>query len=164
MTHDAKDTIAVLNDLIARCKDEAHDFRSAAKGVDSSFIKTLFRSRATSIEQFAFELQLGVRRLGARAPHFGHAAAALRQGWITITAALAGHDEHRFVEESVRSEETAVARYRTALQKTLPDAIRGLVERQLRSAQQNLASVQALLTGSASPARARAPSSFDVRG
>jgi uncharacterized protein (TIGR02284 family) len=163
MRHDANDTIAVLNDLIAKSKDEAHDFRSAARGVDSSLIKTLFRSRATSIELFAFELQLAVRRLGVRAPHFGHAAAALRQGWVAITAALAGHDEHQFVEESVRSEETAVTRYGKALQQTLPDTIRSLVERQLRSAQQNLDSVRALLTGAASPASARAASSFDVR-
>jgi uncharacterized protein (TIGR02284 family) len=163
MRHNAEDPIAIINDLIATSKDEAHDFRSAAKGVDSSVIKTLFRSRATSIELFAFELQLAVRRLGARAPHFGHAAAALHQGWVAITAALAGHDEHQFVEESVRSEETAVTRYRKALQKTLPDAIRRLVEHQLHSAQRNLDSVQALLTGSASPASARAASSFDVR-
>jgi uncharacterized protein (TIGR02284 family) len=89
--------------------------------------------------------------------------AALRQCWVTITAALAGHDEHQFVEESVRSEETAVTRYRMALQKALPSTIRVLVENQLRSAQQNLASVRALLTGSASPAIARAASSFAVR-
>jgi uncharacterized protein (TIGR02284 family) len=163
MSRDDRDTIAVLNDLIAKCKDDAHDFRSAAKGVDSSLIKTLFRSRAISIEQSALELQLAVRRLGADAPHFGHAAAALRQCWVTITAALAGHDEHQFVEESVRSEETAVTRYRKALQRALPGTIRVLVEKQLRSAQQNLASVRALLTGSASPAIARAASSFAVR-
>jgi uncharacterized protein (TIGR02284 family) len=158
-----KDTIAALNDLIATCKDGVNGFKAAANAVDIPAAKSLFTSRATSIEQSASDLQAVVRRLGGDAADSGHAAASLHRGWINMKAALSGNDEHEIIEEAVRGEESAVEHYREALPKIRPDAIRALVEHQLQGARQNLAAVQALLTGGAAPPSSRSASSLDVR-
>jgi uncharacterized protein (TIGR02284 family) len=163
MEHTDKDTIAVLNDLIATCKDGMNGFESAADAVESPAAKLLFTTRVSAIEQSMSDLQDAVLTLGGEPTETGHAAASLRRGWINMQAALAGNDEHEIVEETLRGEETAVAHYRDALQTPLPEAVRSLVEHQLHGALQNLAAVRALLMGPASPPSARAASSFDVR-
>jgi uncharacterized protein (TIGR02284 family) len=156
-------TIAVLNDLIATCKDGVNGFTSAADAVHSPAAKALFTSRATSIEQSASDLQDAVLALGGDPAESGHAEASLHRAWINMTAALSGNDEHEIVEETLRAEDTAVAQYRDALRTPLPEPIRLMVEHQMRGAEHNLAAVQALLSGSASLPSARAASSFDVR-
>jgi uncharacterized protein (TIGR02284 family) len=158
-----KDTVAVLNDLIATCKDGMNGFESAADAVETPAAKALFTSRVASIEQSMSDLQDAVLALGGDPAESGHAAESLRRGWINMTAALAGNDEHEIVEETLRGEETAVAHYREALETPLPDAVRRLVEHQLHGALQNVAAVRALLLSPASPPSARAASSFDVR-
>jgi uncharacterized protein (TIGR02284 family) len=158
-----KDTIAVLNDLIATCKDGVEGFKTAAGAVKSSAAKTLFTSRLSSIEQAAVDLQAAVRTAGGDPTDSGHAAASLHRGWINLKAAVSGKDEHEIIEEAVRGEDAAVTHYREALDKPLPDAVRRLVERQLHGAQQNLASVQALLTTAPASARVRSDSRSDVR-
>jgi uncharacterized protein (TIGR02284 family) len=163
METNEKDTIAVLNDLIATCKDGVEGFKAAADAVRSPTVKTLFTSRVTSIEQSAVDLQAAVRRAGGDPADSGHAAASLHRGWINLKAAVSGNDERDVIEEAVRGEDTAVTRYREALQKPLPDVVRALVEHQLRGAQQNLASVQALLTSAPSSARVRSDASSDIR-
>jgi uncharacterized protein (TIGR02284 family) len=163
MEHTDKDTIAVLNDLIATCKDGMNGFESAANAVETPAAKMLFTSRVTSIEQSMSDLQDAVLTLGGEPAETGHAAASLHRGWVNMTAALSGNDEHEIVEETLRGEETAVAHYHEALQTPLPDSVRFLVERQLLGAVQNVAAVRALLMGPASPPSARAASSFDVR-
>jgi len=158
-----KDTVAVLNDLIATCKDGVEGFKSAADAVKNPTVKTLFITRVTAIEQSALDLQAAVRRLGGDPTDSGHAAASLHRGWMNIKSAVSGKDERAIIEEAVRGEDTAVAHYRDALEKPLPDTVRALVERQLHGAQQNLASVQSLLTGAPSPAGVRPDSSSDIR-
>jgi len=163
MENNDKDTIAVLNDLIATCKDGAEGFRAAADAVKSSTVKAQFSSRATSIGQSAVDLQAAVRTAGGDPTDSGHVAASLHRGWMALKAAVSDKDEHAIIEETVRGEESAVTHYREALQKPLPDSVRGLVERQLRGAQQNLASVQALLTSAPSTARVRSDAGPDMR-
>jgi uncharacterized protein (TIGR02284 family) len=164
MGNEEQDTIAVLNDLIATCKDGVSGFKSAANAVQNLTLKALLTSRVVSIEQAASDLQEAVRALGGDPTDFGHPAESLHRSWINMKAALDGSDEHEVLEETARGEEAAVSHYREALQRTtLPDAIRGLVARQLRGAQENLAAVRAVLTDPAAPASARAASSFDVR-
>jgi uncharacterized protein (TIGR02284 family) len=157
------DTIAVLNDLIATCKDGVNGFTSAADAVHTPTTKALLIGRIASIQQSESDLQAAVLDLGGVPADTGHVAASLHRGWINMQAALSGNDEHEIVEETLRGEETAVAHYREALQHPLPDAVRELVQRQLHGAEQNLFAVRMLLTGPASPASARAASSFDVR-
>ena len=158
-----KQTIAILNDLIATCKDGMNGFASAANAVDAPATKMLFNSRVTSIEQAMSDLQDAVLKLGGEPAETGHVAASLHRAWTNMKAALDGNDEHEIVAETLRAEETAVAQYADALRTPLPDAIRALVENQLHGAQQNVEVVRALLTGPASPPSAREASSFDVR-
>jgi uncharacterized protein (TIGR02284 family) len=158
-----KETIAVLNDLIATCKDGVSGFRSAADAVKIPAIKALFISRIASIEQSASDLQAAVRRLGGDPTDSGHAAASLHRGWMNLKAAIAGKDDHEIIEEVIRGEESAIKHYSEAVQKNLPDPIRGLVQHQMQGALQNLASVRALLTGTTSPPRARTESGVDAQ-
>jgi uncharacterized protein (TIGR02284 family) len=164
-----KNTIAVLNDLIATCKDGIDGFTAAANAVRDPSIRRQFLSRITWIEQGKADLEATVRRLGGDPTDSGHAAASLHRGWMNIKAAVSGHDDREIVEETIRGEETAVKQYRDAMQKPLPEAMRVLVERQLRGAEENLAAVRTLMPlatagGSASaPTASRPTSNPDAR-
>lgn len=152
-----KDTIAVLNDLIATCKDGLDGFAAAANAVKDPSIKRQFLSRLASIEQGKADLEATVRRLGGDPAESGHVSASIHRGWMNIKAAVTAHDDRQIVDEAIRGEEVAVKQYREALEKPLPDAVHGLVERQLRGVEENLASVRALMPlamGASAPAAA----------
>jgi uncharacterized protein (TIGR02284 family) len=140
-----KTTIAVLNDLIATCKDGIDGFTSAANAVKDPSITRQFLRRITWIEQGKADLEATVRRLGGDPTDSGHAAASLHRGWMNIKAAVSGHNDREIIEETIRGEEAAVKQYRDAIQKPLPEEIRVLVERQLRGAEENLAAVRTLM-------------------
>lgn len=156
------DTIEVLNDLIATCKDGVNGFKTAADAVKSPTVKAAFLSRVTTIEQAAFDLQGAVRRLGGDPTDTGHAAASLHRGWLNLKAAVGMNDEQEIIEETLHGEEEAVKHYRDALAKPLPADVRLIVEQQARGAAENLAAVRSLGTGTSSP-RERMGTGTDAR-
>jgi uncharacterized protein (TIGR02284 family) len=132
MAVDNDDTISTLNNLIETCKDGQDGFRSAAGGVRSGELKTLFHAYAQQRAQFAAELQGEVRRLGGDPEETGSTAAALHRGWIDIKSAVTGEDEGAIISECERGEDSAVRNYEEALRGDLPSDVRSTVERQLR--------------------------------
>jgi uncharacterized protein (TIGR02284 family) len=159
-----KTTIAVLNDLIATCKDGIDGFTAAANAVKDPSITRQFLRRITWIEQGKADLEATVRRLGGDPTDSGHAAASLHRGWLNIKAAVGGNNNDReVVEETIRGEEAAVKQYRDAIQKPLPEEIRVLVERQLRGAEENLAAVRTLMPLATSGAAGAAASTSASR-
>jgi len=67
----------------------------------------------------------------------GSTLGAVHRGWVSVKSTLATYDDQATLDEAERGEDNALARYRKALQKPLPDAIRSLVERQLQGVQRN---------------------------
>ncbi|HEY0406107.1 MAG TPA: PA2169 family four-helix-bundle protein [Pyrinomonadaceae bacterium] len=135
MSTDNNDVISTLNNLIETCKDGQNGFQTAAEGVKSSDLKTLFLGYSQQRAQFAGELQNEVLRLGGDPEQAGSVAATLHRGWMDIKAAVTGADESAVIAECERGEDSAVKNYKDALNQNLPQDIRGVVEQQYTQVQ-----------------------------
>lgn len=141
---DNKEVISTLNDLIETCKDGEYGFRSCAEHADSSDLVTVLTRRAEDCVQAARELQEYVVQLGGEPDKGGSAAGALRRGWIGLRSALSTYDDLAVLKECERGEDMAVARYRAAREKPLPEPVRSVVERQFQGAKRNYDQIRGL--------------------
>ena len=129
---DNQDTIDVLNTLIETCNDGERGFRNVAEHVHSTDLKTLFGTRASECSQAAADLRAQVLQLGGDPETGGSASGALHRGWVSL------------LEACERGEDSAMERYRDALDQALPDNIRMLIERQYEGVKRNHAQVRSL--------------------
>lgn len=129
-----EDAISILNELIETLKDGQEGFREAAADVKNTDLKRLFHRISLERSQMAGELQQEALLLGEGEPEkTSSAAGALHRTWIKLKEALAGGDEHAVLAECERGEDSAVSRYRDALEKDLPQNLREIIERQYAS-------------------------------
>ena len=139
-----KDTIGILNRLVETSKDGEYGFRMAAEHLLSMETKRLFNARAEECRRAAGELQALVMELGGSAEEGGSATGAIHRGWVAVKNKLAGYTDLAILEEAERGEDIALARYRDALEESLPLSVRALVQRQFGGAQRNHGLVRAL--------------------
>ncbi|SFU28058.1 conserved hypothetical protein [Polaromonas sp. YR568] len=90
------------------------------------------------------ELQTLIRQLGGKPDEGGSVSGALHRGWVSVRATLSAFSDQAMLNECERGEDAAVARYRKALKRNFPTAIRTVVERQAHGAQRNHDQVKAL--------------------
>jgi len=138
------DVVDVLNDLIENCKDGEYGFKSCAEHAKAAELKSAFASRADECRRAAEELQTQVVTLGGKPADSGTAAGAMHRGWVAVRSTLTSYDDHAMLEECERGEDTAVRRYREALEKPLPETLRSLIERHLQGARSNHDQIKAL--------------------
>jgi uncharacterized protein (TIGR02284 family) len=67
----------------------------------------------------------------------GSVAGAVHRGWVNVKAAVSTRDDLAILEECERGEDVAKARYGKALESTLPQDIRSIVERQYDGVMKN---------------------------
>lgn len=142
MTHD--DIIDTLNDLIETSKDGEYGFRSCAEHAKSSALRQRLGNRAENCRLAAVELQQLVNEQGGRAEQDGSASGAVHRGWVAVRSALSGYTDVALLEECERGEDVAMARYREALRKDLPPAVKTVVERQYEGVKRNHSEVRML--------------------
>jgi|SRR5581483_3549133 len=128
MAKNNDDVISTLNNLIEACKDREEGYRTAAEGIEDPKFKTLFNNYAHQSAEFASELQREVRRLGGDPEKSGSLSGAILRGWMNIKSAVTGGDEGAIISECERVEDSAVKRYKDALEDDLPGDIRAIVE------------------------------------
>ncbi|MET0382380.1 MAG: PA2169 family four-helix-bundle protein [Burkholderiaceae bacterium] len=141
---DNQDTIDVLNTLIETCNDGERGFRNVSEHVHSADLKSLFDTRANECRQACAELRAQVMRLGGEPETGGSASGALQRGWSALVSTLSGHSDKSLLEACEKGEDSALARYRDALDEALPDDIRMVIERQYEGVKRNHAQVRAL--------------------
>ena len=134
---DPADTAKVLDELLESCRDGEYGFSTAAEHVESAELQSLFLRHSAECGSAALELEREIRQLGKEPSSGGTVAGALHRGWVSVKSVLTTHDDMAVLEECERGEDTAVARYRKALESPLPAALRALVERQAAGAQRN---------------------------
>lgn len=142
MTND--DIVDTLNDLIETSKDGEYGFRTSAESLKNPEIRSLFERRAQECKQAATELAALVPAYGGRPQDSGSVSGAVHRGWVAVKGTLSGYSEKTILEESERGEDTAMARYRAALEKSLPPEIRSVVERQFEGVKRNHVQVRTL--------------------
>ena len=141
---DREDLIYTLNELIQTCEDGALGFRTCADDVSDLQLRTFFANRAQSCAAAATELQDLVRTYGGEPATGGGWGGALHRRWIDIRALISGRGDRAVLEECERGEDVALASYRRALDKRLPDDARAVVERQLQGVMRNHDQVRSL--------------------
>jgi len=124
------DNTSMLNDLIETSKDGENGFRSAAEDAKSAELKATFLRRAEDCAKSASELQQLVSRMGGKPEQGGSVAGAMHRGWMDLKAKVAHRDDLAILEECERGEDVAKAKYRKALDASLPDDVRAVVQRQ----------------------------------
>ena len=144
---DDDDPIDTLNELIEICKDGEHGFRSCAEQVKSAELATLLARRADDCRWACAELQQRVAMLGAKPDLAGSAAGALHRGWVALRGTLAAYEDLALLKECGRGEDVAARSYRRALDKSLPEPIRSLVESQYLGVRRNFEQICELRDG-----------------
>jgi uncharacterized protein (TIGR02284 family) len=122
---------AVLNRLIATCKDAVRGFRAAAEQVTDESLRSMLLGMAEQRQQFADDLLPHAQRLGGANGPDGTAAGAIHRSWMGVRHAIAPHDDVSIVKEAERGEHFALGAYMDAIEGLLPAAARVLVESQL---------------------------------
>ena len=90
----------------------------------------MFLRRAQDCAKGAADLQQLVARLGGSPEAGSSVAGAVHRGWVDLKAAVSSRTDLAILEECERGEDVAKARYRKALEETLPEDIRAVVQRQ----------------------------------
>lgn len=141
MEHD--DIVETLNRLIETSKDGEYGFRRCAEHVKSELLRERLQRRADECRDAAADLRRLVLENGGTAEEHGSAGGALHRGWVAIKGAFGGGDA-AMLEECERGEDVALARYRKAAEQPLPEAVRGVVLRQLEGVQRHHVEIQTL--------------------
>jgi uncharacterized protein (TIGR02284 family) len=129
--------VDLLKDLVECCKDGEYGFRACAEQAKREDLKTTFLQRADDCRRGAQELNECLRRYGAAPEDGGSAMGAMHRGWVSIKSRLTTYDDKAVLEEAERGEDNAKARYLKVLQKTLPEDVRQVVERQYQGVLSN---------------------------
>ena len=128
---------SILNELVETSKDGEKGFRTAAEDTKNAELKAVFMRRAQDCATGAADLQQLVVRLGGNAKEGGSVAGAVHRGWVNLKAAVSSRDDLAILEECERGEDVAKAKYRKALEETLPEEIRVVVQRQYDGVMRN---------------------------
>lgn len=139
-----KDLMDTLNKLVATCKDGEYGFLSCAEHANADDLRRTFSARAEECRQGAAELQSLIRANGGTPDDGGTATGAVHRGWVAVKGTLSGYSDLAMLEECERGEDTAVERYRKALEEPLPPDVRAVVERQFEGVKHNHMQVRTL--------------------
>lgn len=133
----SSELVNTLNDLIETCKDGEYGFRVSAEQAQSSSLRSNLLARSSECATAADQLRAHVVQLGGKPEDGGSAIGALHRGWVAMKTKLSTYDDLAVLEECERGEDTALAGYRDALDRSLPPPIRNLVEHQYEGAKRN---------------------------
>lgn len=124
------EVISMLNVLIETCKNGEYGFSTAAEGVKTENLKSLFNQFSRQRAGYAGDLRGEVRRLGGDPEKSGTILGSIHRGWIDIKSLVTGADEDAILAECERGEDYAVQAYEDALQNQLSVETRTLVQMQ----------------------------------
>ncbi len=133
ITLDVRDIVLVLNELIQTNKDSEKLFAYATGDVLNIGHKATFARYSRQRAGFARALQSAVLRLGGDPVGNGSVSGAVLQGWMDIKSAVSVREDLAILQEVERGEDVAKKHYEAALQRSLSDDLRALLERQLAS-------------------------------
>lgn len=133
ITLDVRDIVLVLNELIQTNRDSEKLFAYATGDVHNIGHKATFARYSRQRAGFARALQSAVLRLGGDPAGNGTLMGVILQGWMDVKSAVSVREDLVILQEVERGEDLAKRHYEAALQKSLSDDVRGILERQYAS-------------------------------
>ena len=131
MAEGERDTIKILKDLIATCRDAEEGFGKAAKGTHDDALRDTLTAWAGRHDRFARELEEEVRRLGAEPPQSGPLSGIQHRGWRELEESIRPKDSPTLMLDCLRGEEGTIQHYEHALSRDLPSQLRRRLEAHL---------------------------------
>lgn len=132
-TTTTKETIEVLNDLVAINNDRITGYEKAideAKDTDAD-LKSLFTSMIDESRKIRLALANEVQSLGGEYDRGTTASGKLYRAWMDVRAVFSGNDRHAVLANCERGEDAAQNAYKEALNgKNVPAYIRTILEGQ----------------------------------
>lgn len=132
-TTTTKETIEVLNDLVAINNDRITGYEKAideTKDSDSD-LKVLFASMIDESRKIRLALASEVQSLGGEYDRGTTASGKLYRAWMDVRAVFSGNDRHAVLANCERGEDAAQNAYKEALSgKDVPAYIRTMLEGQ----------------------------------
>jgi uncharacterized protein (TIGR02284 family) len=119
-----------LKDVIGICRSTEQGFRGAANAVKTPALRQLFEEFSEQRGRFASELLQAGRKLGLYLDDPAGVGGVLHSVWMEMKAALSDHSEHQILDDISRTEENTLKTYRQALQMSLNEEVRTVLERQ----------------------------------
>ncbi len=139
-----EDAIDTLNDLLEICRDGQYGFTECAAHTKASDVKIVLTQRAEDCRLASVDLMALIKQMGGECDEGGTAMGAIHRGWVAAKGKLTGYSDLDMVNECERAEDVALAHYRKALNRNLPDAAHALVKQQAGGAQRNHDQIKAL--------------------
>lgn len=165
VTMNQHEVVSLLNDLIETCKHGENCFRASANHVQSSELSMILVFLGDNCQQRARELENYVVQLGGHPFKSRRTSAALQRAWLSVRSLFSRNANFAMLKECKRREDKAVSHYRKALEKSLPEPLRAMVERQYLGAKCNNNRIRDLLVLDQViwPTSYRHPSTIDRR-
>ncbi len=139
-----EDAVDTLNDLLEICRDGQYGFTECAAHTKASDVKVVLTQRAEDCRLASVDLMTLIKQMGGKCDEGGTAMGAIHRGWVAAKGKLTGYSDLDMVNECERAEDVALAHYRKALNRNLPDAAHALVKQQASGAQRNHDEIKAL--------------------
>jgi len=117
-TTTTKETIEVLNDLVAINNDRIAGYEKAldeTKEADND-LKSLFTSMIDESRKLRLALAAEVQALGGEYERGTTASGKLYRAWMDVRAVFTGHDRHAVLANCERGEDAAQDAYKDALE------------------------------------------------
>jgi uncharacterized protein (TIGR02284 family) len=141
---DGDHIIDTLNALIETCKDGEYGLRLCAEHACRDDLRQFFAERSAACAQAAADLQLMIVPTGGTAEEAGSSRGSVHPGFAALKDAFAGRSDLWLLEACVRGADTALERYRKALDKPLPVLVRGVIEQQYEGVKRSHSRVRKL--------------------
>ena len=132
-TTTTKETIEVLNDLVAINNDRINGYEKAIEEAEASDsdLKSLFTSMIDESRKIRLSLANEVQSLGGEYDRGTTASGKLYRAWMDVKAVFSGHDRHTVLANCERGEDAAQNAYKDALKENnVPAYIRTMLEEQ----------------------------------
>ncbi|WP_035651684.1 PA2169 family four-helix-bundle protein [Flavobacterium sp. ASV13] len=138
------ETVKTLNGLISILEDGKLGYTNAAEHVENLAMKADFLDYARERALFIVELQDEINKLGKSTDTSGGGPlGALHRTWIDIKSSFTGGDTKAIINACVTGEETAIEKYKAALEENhLEHSQIYIVSKQLNSIQNTLSQIK----------------------
>ena len=132
-TTTTKETIEVLNDLVAINNDRIAGYEKALDETkeEDSDLRRLFTSMIDESRKLRLELAAEVQTLGGEYDRGTTASGKLYRAWMDVRAVFTGNDRYTVLANCERGEDAAQSAYKEALSdNNLPAYVRTMLEEQ----------------------------------
>ncbi|MGC3945580.1 MAG: PA2169 family four-helix-bundle protein [Chryseolinea sp.] len=132
-TTTTKETIEILNDLVAINNDRIEGYEKALDETEDkdSDLRPLFTSMIDESRKLRLSLASEVQSLGGEYEKGTTASGKLYRAWMDVKAVFTGHDRHTVLANCERGEDAAQNAYKDALtEKNIPAYLRTMLTEQ----------------------------------